>query len=229
MPCFPEACIDYLLCVSEVEGVQSLDLERQVRLSGIWKLLLYIISWWVSLLWWTTHFVQSSPHGWGCPKSLIVLLSSRLYPVNVHLFGVHSPETRWTLWLGPCHVDQSKRVSPHVLQARFMFVRPRTFVCSHETWLTPIKFAVHLKALHNFLKELWTGFPYPYLYWIGSNFFRHFPHCQDQNSSLSSGSSSQLHSSCVFYKHAIYLMAQVVRENFEEIWTHNKHSTALLG
>lgn len=74
------------------------------------------------------HFVQSSPRRWGCPKSLILLVSSRLFPVNVHLFGVHCPETRWTLWLGPCHVDQSRRVSPHVLQAEFMFVQPRTFV-----------------------------------------------------------------------------------------------------
>lgn len=104
-----------------------------------------------------------------------------------------------------------------------------SFVCSHETWLTPIKLAVHLKALHNFLSNCGQVFPILICTEWGPIFFRHFPHCQDQNSSLSSGSSSQLHSSCVFYKHAIYLMAQVVRENFEEIWTHNKHSAALLG
>lgn len=103
------------------------------------------------------------------------------------------------------------------------------FVYSHETWLTPIELAAHLKALHNFLRNCGQVFPILICTEWGPIFFRHFPHCQDQNSSLSSGSSSQLHSSCVFYKRAIYLMAQVVRENFEEIWTHNKHSTALLG
>lgn len=37
-----------------------------------------------------------------------VLLSSRLFPVNVHLFGVHCPETRWNTLAKalPCGPEQ---------------------------------------------------------------------------------------------------------------------------
>lgn len=106
-----------------------------------------------------------------------------------------------------------------------------SFVCSSETQLTHVQLAVHLISLPNFLRNCGQFFPILISTdWDPIFFFQTFSSlCQDQNSNLSSGSPSQLHSSCIFYKRAIYLMAQVLRENFEESWTHNKHNTTPLG
>lgn len=136
---------------------------------------------------------------------MIVLLSSRLFPVNEHHFGVHCPEnTGWGLAMW---TREEGHMFYRLESGCLYYPGHLSFVCSHETWLTPIKFAVHLKALHNFLRNCGQVLPILICTEWGPIFFRHFPHCQNQNSSLSSGSSSQLHSSCVFYKHAIYLMA----------------------
>lgn len=154
---------------------------------------------------------------------------------SVHILSkVQCPETRWAApyKARALYAEQCRRVAPCGLQVELMFVQPRTvsFLCSNKLELTHVQLAVHLNSLHIFLKDV-VSFSLSLSVLNGLQFFFQTISllCQDESLTLSSGSPSQLRSSCIFYKRAIYLMAHVVREIFEESWTHNKHNTTPLG